>query len=108
VDASLVMGFFVVAAEAAGLGCAPLSSLRDHMYQVADVLGLPDGVFPVAGVMCGWPDAKGHVNQRLPQSVVLHRERYDDSNLEAEINTYDQTRHAAFPSPPERQNKTDL
>ena len=108
VDASLAMGFFVAAAEAAGLGCAPLSSLRDYMYGVADVLGLPDGVFPVAGVMCGWPEAEGYVNQRLPQSVVVHRDRYDDSNLESEIESYDQTRHAAFPIPDERQSKQDL
>lgn len=108
VDASLAMGFFVVAAEAAGLGCAPLSSLRDHMYGVADVLGLPDGVFPVAGVMCGWPSAEGYVNQRLPQSVVVHRDRYDDSGLEGEIDAYDRTRHAIFPIPDERQSKQDL
>jgi nitroreductase/FMN reductase [NAD(P)H] len=108
VDASLVMGFFVAAAEAAGLGCAPLSSLRDHMYGVADVLGLPDGVFPVAGVMCGWPEVEGYVNQRLPQSVVVHRDQYDDSNLEAEIDGYDQTRHAIFPVPDTRQSKQDL
>jgi len=108
VDASLAMGFFVVAAEAAGLGCAPLSSLRDHMYGVADVLGLPEGVFPVAGVMCGWPAVEGYVNQRLPQSIVVHRDRYDDSDLEAEIEAYDRTRHAAFPIPYERQSKQDL
>jgi nitroreductase/FMN reductase [NAD(P)H] len=58
--------------------------------------------------MCGWPAAEGYVNQRLPQSVVLHRDRYDDSNLEAEIAEYDGTRNAAFPIPPERQSKRDL
>ena len=108
VDASLVMGFFVAAAEAAGLGCAPLSSLRDHMYGVSDVLGLPDGVFPVAGVMCGWPEVNGYVNQRLPQSVVVHRDRYDDTNLEVEIDAYDQTRHGIFPIPDSRQSKQEL
>ena len=108
VDASLAMGFFIAAAEAAGLGCAALSSLRDHMYGVADVLGLPDGVFPVAGVMCGWPEAEGYVNQRLPQSVVVHRDRYDDSDLEAGIDGYDRTRHAIFPVPDSRQSKQDL
>ena len=108
VDASLAMGFFVVAAEAAGLGCAPLSSLRDYMYQVAEVLELPDGVFPVAGVMFGWPSAKGYVNQRLPQSIVIHRERYDDSTLEAGIDGYDRTRDAAFPVPAEKQAKQDF
>ncbi len=108
IDASLAMGFFVAAAEAAGLGCAPLSSLRDHLYGVADVLGLPDGVFPVAGVMCGWPETAGYVNQRLPQSVVVHRDRYDDSSLEAEIDAYDKTRHAIFPVPDARQSKQDF
>ena len=108
VDASLAMGFFIAAAEAAGLGCAALSSLRDHMYGVADVLGLPDGVFPVAGVMCGWPEAEGYVNQRLPQSVVVHRDRYDDSDLEAGIDGYDRTRHAIFPVPDSQQSKQDL
>jgi len=108
VDAALAMGFFVTAAEAAGLGTAPLSSLRDNMYAVADILEMPDGVFPIAGVMAGWPEAPGYVNQRLPQSVVVHRDRYDDSNLEAGIDDYDQTRHAAFPIPEERQTRTDL
>ena len=108
VDAALAMGFFVAAGEAAGLGTAPLSSLRDNMYAVADILEMPDGVFPIAGVMAGWPEAPGYVNQRLPQSVVVHRDRYDDSNLEAGIDDYDQTRNAAFPIPAKRQTRTDL
>ncbi|NKB19312.1 MAG: NADPH-dependent oxidoreductase [Alphaproteobacteria bacterium] len=108
VDSALALGFFVTAAEAAGLGTAPLSSLRDSMYAIADILEMPDGVFPIAGVMAGWPEAPGYVNQRLPQSIVVHRDRYDDSNLEAEIDGYDQTRNDAFPIPEERQTRTDL
>ncbi len=106
-DASLALGFFVVAAEAAGLRCAPLSSLRDEIAGVADVLGLPDGVFPVAGLMAGWPAAEGYVNQRLPQSVVVHTDRYDDSGLEAQIDDYDRRRHAIFPQPTDRQRHPD-
>ena len=108
VDAALAMGFFTVAAEAAGLGTACLSSLRDHMRGVARVLELPDGVFPIAGLMFGWPAAEGYVNQRLPQSVVVHRDRYDDSALETDIDAYDRTRHAIFPVPPERQRQRAL
>lgn len=108
VDAALALGFFVTAAEAVGLGTAPLSSLRDNIYAVADILEIPDGVFPIAGLMAGWPEGSGYVNQRLPQSIVLHRDRYDDSNLEAEINNYDETRHEIFPIPDERQTRTDL
>ena len=108
VDASLSMGFFVAAAEAAGLGCAPLSSLRDNIDAVSDILNLPKGVFPVAGVMCGWPKVEGYVNQRLPQSVIVHYDRYDDKNLEQNIDDYDQARHAIFPVPKEGQSKQDL
>ncbi len=108
IDAALALGFFVAAAEGAGLGTAPLSSLRDFMYQVAEVLELPDGVYPIAGVMFGWPSATGYVNQRLPQSAVVHRERYDDSNLEADIAQYDETRHSAFPIPDDKQSKQDF
>ncbi len=107
VDATLALGFFTVAAEAAGLGCAPLSSLRDEIAGVARVLELPDGVFPVAGLMAGWPAAGGYVNQRLPQSVVVHTDRYDDSGLTADIDAYDARRHTIFPQSPERQRHPD-
>lgn len=107
VDAALALGFFAVAAESAGLGCAPLSSLRDEIAGVAEVLGLPDGVFPVAGLMAGWPAAAGYVNQRLPQSVVVHTDRYDESGLGAAIDDYDRRRHAIYPQPPERQRHPD-
>lgn len=107
VDAALVMGYFVVAAEAAGLGCAPLSSMRDDVAGVSKALGLPAGVFCIAGVMCGWPAAEGYINQRLPQSVVVHRDRYDDSKLPERIDAYDRARHAIFPQPADRQRHPD-
>ena len=107
VDGALALGYFVAAAEAAGLGCAPLSSLRDFMHGVGGVLKLPDGVFPIAGLMFGWPDADGYVNQRLPQDVVVHYNAYDDSGLEKRIGDYDAIRHEAHAVPPDRQQKTD-
>ncbi len=107
VDAALALGFFVAAAEAAGLGCAPLSSLRDEMAGVARVLELPAGVFPVSGLMAGRPAAAGYVNQRLPQSVVVHTDRYDDGGLEAGIDSYDRLRHAIFAQPADRQRHPD-
>jgi len=99
---------FVTAAEAAGLGAACLSSLRDHMPEVASVLELPAGVSPIAGLMFGWPATEGYVNQRLPPSVAIHRDRYDDAALDAGVDAYDRTRHAIFPVPPERQRQRAL
>ena len=107
VDAALVMGFFVVAAEAAGLGCAPLSSMRDEAEGVAKVLGLPPGVFCIAGVMAGWPAAEGYINQRIPPSIAVHRDRYDESRLAQDIDAYDRARHAIFPQAPDKQRHPD-
>jgi nitroreductase len=107
VDAALAMQCFITAAESAGLGCAPISEVRHNIAEVSDVLGLPDGVFPISGLTAGWPDRPGYVNQRLPSSVVIHRDRYDDSALEAEIEDYDRRRHEIFPVPPTGQRHTD-
>ena len=73
VDAALALGFFVTAAEAAGLGAAPLSSLRDNIDAVADILGMPAGVFPIAGVMACLlytsPSPRDLSTSRMPSSA---------------------------------------
>ena len=51
----IALSAFVLAAEAAGLGCACISAIRNHAAEVSDLLGLPDHVFPVAGLGLGWP-----------------------------------------------------
>ena len=107
VDAAVAMQCFISAAESTGLGCAPISEVRNRIAEVSDVLGLPDGVFPIAGLTVGWPARPGYVNQRLPTSVVIHRDRYDDTSLEAEIADYDQRRHDIFPIPPTSQRHAD-
>jgi len=108
VDAGLALQAFIVAAEAAGLGCCAISQVRTAIKQVAELLELPDNVFPLAGLAAGWPDEPREVTLRLPPALVVHRDRYDDSNLEAEIDGYDQRRHAAFPIPARGQFHNDL
>jgi FMN reductase [NAD(P)H] len=107
VDASLAMQCFITAAEAAGLGCAPISQVRNRMADFCDALGLPDGVFPIAGLTLGWPAWEGRMNVRLPQPVVVHQERYDDSRLEADIDAYDRLRHVTNPVPADGQRHAD-
>jgi nitroreductase/FMN reductase [NAD(P)H] len=97
VDAALAMQSLIAAAEAAGLGCCCISQVRKRLPETAELLGLPDGVFPVAGLAAGWPDEARDVTRRLPASVVVHRDAYDDSGLGAEIDAYDQRRHAVRP-----------
>lgn len=107
VDAALAMQCFITAAESAGLGCAPISEVRNRMAELSAVLDLPDGVFPISGLTVGWPTVPGYINQRLPPQVVVHRDRYDDGGLEAETEAYDARRHAIFPVAPDKQRHTD-
>lgn len=101
VDASVAMAHAILAAEGAGLGTCPISYVRNHLEKVGPLLGLPRGVFPVAGLTLGWPEAREPVSPRLPQGVVVHRERYDDSGLEAALPAYDALRPAGKPRYPE-------
>jgi nitroreductase/FMN reductase [NAD(P)H] len=100
-DAALAMGFCIMAAEAVGLGTCPISYVRNNLALVTDVFGLPDGVFPVAGLTLGFPAARNATSPRLPPSVVVHRERYDDSGLAAALPAYDALRPPGKPRYPE-------
>jgi FMN reductase [NAD(P)H] len=108
VDCTLAMAQFMAAADAVGLGTCPISYVRSHIERVSPLLGLPSGVYPVAGLSVGWPVFRRPVSMRLPPSVVVHRERYDDSALETEVSAYDQRRHARDPVAPGSQKNNDV
>jgi FMN reductase [NAD(P)H] len=97
VDCTLAMGQFIAAAEAMGLGTCPISYVRSHIERVSPLLGLPSGVYPVAGLSVGWPVFRRPVSMRLPPAIVVHHERYDDSKLESEVAAYDKRRNARDP-----------
>jgi nitroreductase len=94
VDAGIVLATFIRAAEAVGLGCCPISVIRDHAARVSELLALPERVIPVAGMSVGWPAEAGHISPRLPLDVTLHRNRHDDGDLAAHIDAYDRRRAA--------------
>ncbi|MCB4821083.1 nitroreductase family protein [Roseicella aerolata] len=101
-DAALALGFTVMAAEAAGLGTCPISYVRNHVEKIGPICGLPEGVYPVAGLTLGFPaGARNWLSPRLPQDLVVHRETYDDSGLEAALPAYDAARPPAKPRYPE-------
>jgi FMN reductase [NAD(P)H] len=108
VDAALAMQNFITAAESDGLGCCPISMIRNHIETFADILELPDGVFPVAGLTLGWPDWEGIAAVRLPPAIAVHRETYDDTALEAEIAGYDDRAHERKPIKAGGQRHIDL
>jgi FMN reductase [NAD(P)H] len=103
VDAALALQTFILAAESAGLGCCPISVLRNRVDEVAEILGLPDQVFPIAGLCVGYPARAGFVSLRLPRSVSLHLDTYDDAGLPERIADYDRRRDAIYSIPKAQQ-----
>jgi nitroreductase len=91
VDAALAAQNAVIALESLGLGSVYIGGIRNRPEDVAAELGLPPQVAAIFGLCVGYPDQTkfGSVKPRLPQSVVLHRERYT-TNVEAEaLDAYD-------------------
>ena len=97
VDAAIVMTTFLHAAEAAGLGCCPISVIRDHARVISEMLGLPGKVVPVAGMCLGWPAEEGGITPRLPLDVTVHEEHFTDAGLAGKIDAYDRRRAATRP-----------
>jgi nitroreductase/FMN reductase [NAD(P)H] len=92
VDAGIALAAFVLAAERLGLGCCPISALRNDAEAVSHLLDLPDHVFPVAGLAVGWPAAMPTVSPRLPLALTLHENRYREDDIEAAVTRYDRSR----------------
>lgn len=103
VDAALVMMNFIRVARAAGLGCCPISMVRDRSADLTRILELPRLVFPVAGMAAGFPAGEVGLSPRLPLSLTVHTDRYDDAGLEEAIAAYDERRRALQPIAPEKQ-----
>jgi nitroreductase/FMN reductase [NAD(P)H] len=96
-DASIVLATFLRAATAVGLGCCPISVIRDHAAKVSELLALPERVIPLAGLCVGWPAVAGEVTPRLGLDATLHQDRYDEGELTARLDAYDRRRAAVRP-----------
>jgi nitroreductase len=97
VDSALTLATFVAAAESIGLGACPISALRNHAELTSDLLGLPQHVFPVAGLAVGWPSFAGVRSPRLPIEVTVHENRHSEAGLRERIDAYDRRRDAVQP-----------
>jgi len=107
VDAGIVLQAFITAAESLGLGCCPISLIRNHIERLGELLELPEGVFPVAGLCVGHPAGEGKLSMRLPPSITVHTDRYDGSQFEAELTAYDARRAKQEPTEPAKQRFID-
>ncbi|MEJ2374965.1 MAG: nitroreductase family protein [Pseudolabrys sp.] len=94
VDAAVMLATFLRAADAVGLGCCPISVIRDHARAIAELL---EKVVPVSGMCVGWPADEGVLSPRLSLATTLHGERFDEGDLAAQVEAYDRRRAATRP-----------
>jgi len=97
VDAAIVLATFLRAASAVGLGCCPISAIRDHPQTVSDLLRLPQRVVPVAGLCVGWPAQAGEITPRLSLRTTVIENSYAERDPAKEIDAYDRRRAAQRP-----------
>lgn len=103
VDAGIALSGAVMAAQALGMGCCPISTIRNHAAEVGEILGLPDHVFPVAALALGWPaHASPRISQRLPLGATFHKGHYADDDFADVLSRYDAARPAKGPDDPQR------
>lgn len=106
VDGAIALGAFVTAAEAIGLGCCPISAIRNEPEAVSDLLALPDHVFPIAGLAIGYPEQTPTISKRLPLAVTVHYDRFSEVALKEAVEDYDADRAATQPYQMQRLTKT--
>lgn len=94
-DAAFAAQNAATAIESLGLGCCYIGAMRNNPAAVAEELGLPDETMVVFGMTVGRPDPArpADIKPRLPQNVVLHRERYTRPDPDL-IAAYDARMHA--------------
>ncbi|WP_298837115.1 nitroreductase family protein [uncultured Roseobacter sp.] len=97
-DAGIALHAFITAANAAGLGCCPISTIRNHMNDVRDLFDLPDQVFAVAALAVGYPATEPAVSARLSLDATVHTDRFR-ATTRADINEYDERRKAGTDAP---------
>lgn len=112
VDAAMALATFLQAASAVGLGCCPISAVRDRPQTVSDLLRLPQRVIPVAGLCVGWPAQTGEITPRLSLRTTVIENSYGERDPTKEIDAYDRRRAALRPyrrqRNPERWGEADF
>ncbi len=97
VDAAVVLEGLVAAATLAGLGTCPISQIRNRAERISGLLGLPDRVFPVAGLCIGYVETEAPISPRLDLGITVHTDRYDRDAFARLGPAYDARRIAEAP-----------
>ena len=90
-DVGLLAQNLALAAESKGYGICYIGGVRNNMEEISQLVGLPEGVFPVYGLTVGVPSKTNDVKPRLPVEAILHENEYDEHKYEEILPAYDKT-----------------
>lgn len=89
-DAGLMAQNALTAAESLGLGGVYIGGVRLNITELTEILNLPKFVVPLVGLCIGHPAGeKPELKPRLPQSMVMFENQYQQLN-EEKLANYDQ------------------
>ena len=88
-DVGIALGTLMVAARSYGLGIVPIGAVRREPQAIIDLLSLPEGTLPIAGVCMGYVDRPATRKPRLPIKSFRHEEYYHAEDLRPAIDAYD-------------------
>ncbi|SDI83490.1 oxygen-insensitive NADPH nitroreductase [Paenibacillus naphthalenovorans] len=97
IDAALVAQNAAIAAEALGLGIVYTGGLRNHPYEVAQLLELPKRVYPVFGMCIGYPGEIPDQKPRLPLEAIYFENKYKRfEEVNKHLHQYDEIMRAYY------------
>ena len=96
VDCALFAQNVITAAQSLGIAGVYIGGIRNNIQAVTDLLELPRLVYPVFGMCLGYPAQNPEVKPRLPLSVILKQDCYDDSADVNRIAEYDELVRAYY------------
>jgi FMN reductase (NADPH) len=82
IDASLAAQNLVIAAESLGMGVCYIGGVRDGIEAISEVLDLPEYVFPIYGLVLGYPAKINDRKPRFPRTSIHHYNGYSKETLE--------------------------
>ncbi|MFC4454848.1 nitroreductase family protein [Deinococcus sonorensis] len=80
-DAVLAGQSMLLAAELLGYQGCWIGGVLTHLDQLVELLALPEGVLPFAGLTIGLPDEHPAQRPRVQRKLVLHENRYREPEL---------------------------
>jgi FMN reductase (NADPH) len=106
IDAALAAQNMVIAAESMGLGACYIGGVRDGIIVISELLQIPDYVFPVFGLVVGYPNECNDHKPRIPFAAIYHVNGYNN-NTKAILQQYDEEMRLYYATRSgERRNQT--